>query len=153
MLGVGSDPAIRQQGFHSGSVVRRNRRKSPSAQGYDWNRSVETYCLVGAAMGDMATSCYLPLMDATANRPTTMPSSTKGLCKVSPVTRVMVALTPIKPAVMAPIPGLITVQQVDSAALAVAERRTLAVQEKAELDRATDRAWANLPSHYQWLKN
>ncbi len=57
------------------------------------------------------------------------------------------------PAITAPIPGLITPQQVDNAALAVAERRTLDAEEKAELDRAMDRAWANLPSHYQWLKN
>ncbi len=57
------------------------------------------------------------------------------------------------PAITAPIPGLITPQQVDNAALAVAERRTLDGEEKAELDRAMDRAWANLPSHYQWLKN
>jgi predicted aldo/keto reductase-like oxidoreductase len=57
------------------------------------------------------------------------------------------------PAITAPIPGLITQQQVDNAALAVAERRSLDAQEKAELDRAMDRAWANLPSHYQWLKD
>ena len=57
------------------------------------------------------------------------------------------------PAITAPIPGLITLQQVDNAALAVAERRTLDVEEKAEFDRAVDRAWANLPSHYQWLKD
>jgi aryl-alcohol dehydrogenase-like predicted oxidoreductase len=56
-------------------------------------------------------------------------------------------------AITAPIPGLITPQHVDNAALAVAERRELDVEEKAELDRAMDRAWANLPSHYQWLKN
>jgi hypothetical protein len=34
----------------------------------------------------------------------------------------------------------------------VAERRQLDLEEKAELDRAMDRAWANLPSTYQWLK-
>ncbi len=57
------------------------------------------------------------------------------------------------PRITAPIPGLITEAQVDNAALAVKERRELDVQEKAELDRAMDRAWANLPYHYQWLKD
>jgi aryl-alcohol dehydrogenase-like predicted oxidoreductase len=57
------------------------------------------------------------------------------------------------PAITAPIPGLITAQQVDNVALAVKERRELDKEEKAELDRAMDRAWANLPKHYQWLKD
>ena len=57
------------------------------------------------------------------------------------------------PAITAPIPGLITRQQVDNMALAVKERRELDKEEKAELDRAMDRAWANLPPRYQWLKN
>jgi len=57
------------------------------------------------------------------------------------------------PAITAPIPGLISVQQVDNAALAVKERRELDLREKAELDQAMDRAWANLPSSYQWLKD
>jgi len=45
------------------------------------------------------------------------------------------------------------VDQVDNVALAVKERRELDAAEKAELDRAMDRAWANLPYHYQWLKD
>lgn len=57
------------------------------------------------------------------------------------------------PAITAPIPGLITVQQVDNMALAVAERRALDQEETAELNRAMDRAWATLPARYQWLKN
>ncbi|OHB78599.1 MAG: hypothetical protein A2V98_24665 [Planctomycetes bacterium RBG_16_64_12] len=57
------------------------------------------------------------------------------------------------PAITAPIPGLINVQQVDNVALAVKERRELDVEEQAELDRAMDRAWANLPYHYRWLKH
>ncbi len=57
------------------------------------------------------------------------------------------------PAITAPIPGLITTEQVDNVALAVKERRELDLREKAELDRAMDRAWANLPPHYQWLKD
>jgi len=57
------------------------------------------------------------------------------------------------PAITAPIPGLITPEQVDNVALAVKERRELDAQEKAELERAMDRAWANLPYHYEWLKD
>ena len=57
------------------------------------------------------------------------------------------------PAITAPIPGLITIEQVDNMALAVKQRRELDVKEKAELDRAMDRAWANLPGKYQWLKD
>ena len=52
----------------------------------------------------------------------------------------------------APIPGMISPQQVDNVALAVKERRELDKEEKAELERAMDRAWANLPAGYQWLK-
>ena len=57
------------------------------------------------------------------------------------------------PAITAPIPGLITVEQVDNMALAILERRELDQEEKAELHRAMQRAWANLPSTYRWLKN
>ena len=57
------------------------------------------------------------------------------------------------PAITAPIPGMINPQQVDNVALAVKERRVLDIGEQAELDRAMDRAWANLPHYYQWLKN
>ena len=57
------------------------------------------------------------------------------------------------PAITAPIPGLITQHQVDNVALAVKERRELDAGEKAELERAMDRAWAALPYHYQWLKD
>jgi hypothetical protein len=49
-------------------------------------------------------------------------------------------------------PGMISAQQVDNVALAVAERRALDVAERAELDRAMHRAWTNLPPAYQWLK-
>jgi predicted aldo/keto reductase-like oxidoreductase len=56
------------------------------------------------------------------------------------------------PAITAPMPGMITVQQVDNAALAVKERRELDVQERAELNRAMEYAWSNLPADYQWLK-
>ena len=57
------------------------------------------------------------------------------------------------PAITAPIPGMITQEQVDNAALAVAERRELDAKERVELENAMDRAWANLPYHYQWLKD
>jgi len=57
------------------------------------------------------------------------------------------------PNITAPIPGMITPAQVDNVALAVKERRELDAEEKAELDRVMDKAWANLPHHYQWLKD
>jgi aryl-alcohol dehydrogenase-like predicted oxidoreductase len=57
------------------------------------------------------------------------------------------------PAITAPIPGMINPQQVDNVALAIKERRELDKEEKADLDRAMNRAWANLPYHYQWLKD
>lgn len=57
------------------------------------------------------------------------------------------------PAITAPIPGLITQDQIDNVCLAVKERRELDLQEKADLERAMDRAWAGLPYHYQWLKD
>jgi predicted aldo/keto reductase-like oxidoreductase len=56
------------------------------------------------------------------------------------------------PAITAPMPGMISTQQVDNVALAVAERRALDVDERAELDRAMKRAWASLPPAYAWLK-
>jgi neutral trehalase len=48
---------------------------------------------------------------------------------------------------------MITTAQVDNVALAVKQRRELDVEEQAELDRAMQRAWANLPSQYRWLKD
>ncbi len=52
-----------------------------------------------------------------------------------------------------PIPGLNSIEQVDNVAKAVMERRQFDVQERAELDRANEEAWARLPGNYQWLKN
>ncbi len=57
------------------------------------------------------------------------------------------------PAVTAPIPGLISRAQVDNMARAVKERRELDLAEQVELERASKRAWANLPPDYQWLKD
>jgi len=57
------------------------------------------------------------------------------------------------PTITAPIPGIITPEQIDNVALAVLQRRALDVKEQAELDAATDRAYANLPYHYRWLND
>jgi aryl-alcohol dehydrogenase-like predicted oxidoreductase len=56
------------------------------------------------------------------------------------------------PVITAPIPGMISPEQVDNVALAVMQHRQLDKAEQAELDRAMDRCWANLPENYQWLK-
>ena len=55
-------------------------------------------------------------------------------------------------AITAPIPGLISAQQVDNVALAVKERRQLDKEEAAELEKAGTEMWAKLPENYQWLK-
>ncbi|HOK77243.1 MAG TPA: aldo/keto reductase, partial [Verrucomicrobiota bacterium] len=57
------------------------------------------------------------------------------------------------PAITAPIPGLMCVEHVDNAALAVKERRTLDLKEQAELDSANRYAVANLAEEYKWLTN
>jgi predicted aldo/keto reductase-like oxidoreductase len=57
------------------------------------------------------------------------------------------------PAITAPMPGLITQQQVDNVAQAVKERRPLDPRERADLHAAMNRAWASLPHDYQWLKD
>jgi len=69
------------------------------------------------------------------------------------IARLAIRYVLCNPAITAPIPGMIRVEQVDNVALAVKERRELDVEEKAELDRAMDRAWANMPYHYRWLKD
>ncbi len=58
------------------------------------------------------------------------------------------------PAITAPIPGLISIPQVDNMAKAIMERKQhdLAQAEKEELHLAMDEAWNKLPAHYQWLK-
>jgi predicted aldo/keto reductase-like oxidoreductase len=71
----------------------------------------------------------------------------------SAIARLRIRYILSNPAITAPIPGLITPEQVDNVALAVKQRRELDAAEKAELDRAMNRAWANLPYHYQWLKD
>lgn len=57
------------------------------------------------------------------------------------------------PVITAPIPGLMCVEHVDNAALAVKERRTLDLRERAELDTANKFAVARLPADYQWLRD
>jgi len=57
------------------------------------------------------------------------------------------------PVITAPIPGMITPQQVDNAATAVLQRRALDVKEQAMLDRAIERGFAQLPPGYQWLND
>jgi aryl-alcohol dehydrogenase-like predicted oxidoreductase len=57
------------------------------------------------------------------------------------------------PVITAPIPGLITQEQVDNAAVAVLQRRKLDKEEQSQLDAATDRAFANLPHYYRWLND
>jgi aryl-alcohol dehydrogenase-like predicted oxidoreductase len=57
------------------------------------------------------------------------------------------------PAVTAPIPGLISVHQVDNVVRALKERRRLDAAEKAELEQAGKEMWANLPEGYQWLRD
>jgi len=53
----------------------------------------------------------------------------------------------------ASIPGLITVDQVRNAAKAVTERREFDLAEAKRYQEMTDQMWANLPRHYQWLKD
>jgi aryl-alcohol dehydrogenase-like predicted oxidoreductase len=56
------------------------------------------------------------------------------------------------PVLTAPIPGLVSVQQVDNMALAVRERRQLDLVEKAHLEQAAGEMMARLPTEYAWLR-
>jgi aryl-alcohol dehydrogenase-like predicted oxidoreductase len=56
------------------------------------------------------------------------------------------------PSITAPIPGLVSRQQVENMVRAVKERRQLDSKETAKLESATTEAWARLPEEYQWLK-
>jgi len=57
------------------------------------------------------------------------------------------------PAITAPIPGLISPQQVDNLVAAIRETRQLNAHEQAELERLGDEMWARLPADYAWLKD
>jgi aryl-alcohol dehydrogenase-like predicted oxidoreductase len=56
-------------------------------------------------------------------------------------------------AISAPIPGLISIHQVDNAARAIRERRELDAKETAHLSAAAKEMMANLPPDYHWLRN
>jgi predicted aldo/keto reductase-like oxidoreductase len=56
-------------------------------------------------------------------------------------------------AITAPIPGLISPEQVDNVAAAVKERRELDKAELEHLEKIHEEAWARLPQNYQWLKD
>jgi aryl-alcohol dehydrogenase-like predicted oxidoreductase len=56
-------------------------------------------------------------------------------------------------ALTAPIPGMITIDQVKNAVRAVSESRQLDSKEARELDETVKHMWANLPKNYQWLKH
>jgi aryl-alcohol dehydrogenase-like predicted oxidoreductase len=51
------------------------------------------------------------------------------------------------------IPGLITIDQVKNAAVAVKERRQLDVAEAERFNALVQDMWANLPPNYHWLRN
>jgi aryl-alcohol dehydrogenase-like predicted oxidoreductase len=52
-----------------------------------------------------------------------------------------------------PIPGIDNVHEIDNVVKAVKERRQLDVKEKAELESIAGEMWAQLPPHYQWLRD
>jgi len=52
-----------------------------------------------------------------------------------------------------PIPGMNRMEEAENVIKAVAERRQLDTQERAELETAGRETWAALPKNYQWLKN
>jgi len=53
----------------------------------------------------------------------------------------------------AAIPGLITIDQVQTAAKAVQERRQFDLAEAERYKQITDEMWANLPEDYEWLRD
>ncbi len=57
------------------------------------------------------------------------------------------------PSITAPIPGLISRQQVENMARAVKDRRQLDAKETTTLRNAAAEAWAKLPEEYQWLRD
>ena len=52
-----------------------------------------------------------------------------------------------------PIPGMHTLEEVDNAAKAVMERRSLDVKEKAAINQLNEQMLARLPEHYTWLRH
>jgi aryl-alcohol dehydrogenase-like predicted oxidoreductase len=57
------------------------------------------------------------------------------------------------PSITAPIPGLVSRQQVENLVRAVKDRRQLDAMETTTLRNAAAEAWARLPEEYQWLKD
>lgn len=57
------------------------------------------------------------------------------------------------PLITAPIPGMINTHQVDNVAQAIKERRKLDQKERAELEDAGRRMWANLRPGHEWLRD
>jgi aryl-alcohol dehydrogenase-like predicted oxidoreductase len=57
------------------------------------------------------------------------------------------------PAITAPIPGLVSVHQVDNMVKAVRERRELGAVEELERRRVAEEMWAKLPPQYEWLRD
>ena len=55
-------------------------------------------------------------------------------------------------ALTAPMPGMISVDQVRNAARAVTERRQFDLAETERFEQAVAEMWANLPRNYQWLR-
>lgn len=55
-------------------------------------------------------------------------------------------------AITAPMPGLISIHQVDNAVRAIRERRELDSKETAHLDQAATEMLADLPPDYRWLR-
>jgi uncharacterized protein len=69
------------------------------------------------------------------------------------VARLAIRYILANPAITAPIPGLISLHQVDNVAQAIKERRELDKDEQARLERAAEEMYARLPADYQWLKD
>ncbi len=57
------------------------------------------------------------------------------------------------PAITAPIPGLISIKQVDNLLLAIKERRQLDVAEQLEVQDLSHQMWSKLTPDYHWLKD
>lgn len=56
-------------------------------------------------------------------------------------------------AITAPLPGMISVHQVENAVKAVKERRELDIKESAHLEKSAKEMLAGLPSDYHWLRD
>jgi predicted aldo/keto reductase-like oxidoreductase len=57
------------------------------------------------------------------------------------------------PAITAPIPGLISIKQVDNLLLALKERRQLDLAEQREVESLSHEMWSSLTPDYHWIKD